>query len=139
MSVLLDTAVFMFAAGREHPLREPSRVVLRAASEGSLDAVISAEVVQEILHRFAGGQRHADGLRLAEAALHLFGPVLSIDHRVMRHTTELAGRHTSSRARDLVHVATCLTYDLEAIVSPDEDFDRIGEVRRIAVETVGGG
>ncbi len=43
----------------------------------------------------------------------------------------------SAWARDLVTVATCLTYDLEAIVSPDEDIDRIGEVGRIAVEAVG--
>ncbi len=107
VSVLLDTAVLMFAAGREHPRREPSRAVLPDCG-------------------------------YAEAALQLFGPVLSIDHRVMRHTTDLAGRHATSRARDLVHVATCLTYELEAIISPDEDFDRIGELRRIAVETAGG-
>jgi len=30
------------------------------------------------------------------------------------------------------HVATCLIHEIEAIVSPDIDFDAIGEVRRIA-------
>ncbi len=131
MTVLVDTAVFMFAAGRDHPLQGPARQVLREVEAGRLDAVISAEVVQEILHRFTGTQRHADGVALAEAALHMFRPVLSIDHGVMHRTTDLARRHPAARARDLVHVATCLAYDLEAIVSPDEDFDQIAEVRRI--------
>lgn len=133
MTVLVDTAVFMYAAGREHPLREPSRHVLREAESGRLDAVISAEVIQEILHRFTATLRHADGVALAESALHMFRPVLSIDHAVMHRTTDLARRHPTARARDLVHVATCLAYDLEAIVSPDEDFDRIDEVRRMSL------
>lgn len=61
----------------------------------------------------------------------MFRPVLSIDHGVMHRTTDLARRHPTARARDLVHVATCLAYDLDAIVSPDEDFDSFDDVRRI--------
>lgn len=132
MTVFLDTAVFMYAAGAEHPLREDCRDVLRRARAGSLDAAISAEVIQEILHRFTGTRRHDDGIRLARSALSLFRPVLAIDHDIMARTSELAQRHAGARARDLVHVATCLAHDLEAIVSPDEDFDRIDEVRRLA-------
>ncbi len=131
MTVLVDTAVFMYAAGRDHPLQGPAQRVLREVQAGRLDAVISAEVIQEILHRFTGTKRHADGVALAEAALHMFRPVLSIDHGVMHRTTDLARRHPTARARDLVHVATCLAYDLDAIVSPDEDFDSFDDVRRI--------
>lgn len=134
MTVLVDTAVFMYAAGGDHPLQAPARQVLREAQSGRLDAVISAEVVQEILHRFAGTRRHDDGIRLAEAALHMFRPVLSIGHGVMHRTTDLARRHPTEQARDLLHVATCLAYDLRAIVSPDEDFDGIGEVTRIPLD-----
>ncbi len=132
MTVFVDTALFMYAAGRDHPLQEPCREVLRRSRSGALDAVTSAEVVQEILHRFTGTQRHADGVRLAQSTLSLFRPVLSIDHAIMRRTCDLARKHPRARARDLVHVATCLVHDLEAIVSPDEDFDRIAEVPRIA-------
>lgn len=134
MTVLLDTAVFMYAAGRAHPLRAPARDVLRRARAGDLGAVTSAEVVQEILHRFAGGARHEGGVGLAESVLTNFGPVLSVDHAVLVRTAELARRHPQAVARDLVHVATCLNHGLEAIVSPDEDFDRIGEVVRIGLE-----
>lgn len=131
MTVFIDTAVFMYAAGSEHPLRDGCRDVLRTARAGTLAAVTSAEVVQEILHRFTGTSRHDDGVRLAQSVLSLFGPVLAIDHDIAARTTALARRHADARARDLVHVATCLAHDLEAIVSPDANFDRIGDVRRI--------
>lgn len=132
MTVFIDTAVLMYAAGADHPLREPCRDVLRRARSGQLPAVTSAEVVQEILHRFTGTTRHADGVRLAQASLQLFRPVLSVDDAIMRRSCELARAHPTARARDLVHVATCLVQGLEAIVSPDGDFDRIGEVARLA-------
>lgn len=132
MTVFVDTAVFMYAAGRDHPLREPCRDVLRRTRAGTLDAVTSAEVVQEILHRFTGTARHVDGVRLAQSTLGMFRPVLAVDHAVLRRTCDLARRHPAAQARDLVHVATCLEHDLEAIVSPDGDFDQLGEVRRIA-------
>lgn len=132
MTVLVDTAVFMYAAGQQHPLREPCREVLLRSRSGALDAVTSAEVVQELLHRFTGTQRHADGARLAQSTLSMFRPVLSIDHAIMRRTCELARKYPRAQARDLVHVATCLAHELEAIVSPDADFDRIAEVPRIA-------
>ncbi len=132
MTVFLDTAVLMYAAGAEHSLREPCRDILRRVRSGVLPAVTSAEVVQEILHRFTGSARHDDGVRLARATLGMFGPVLSLDHAVLRRTCDLAGDHPGARARDLVHVATCLIHEIEAIVSPDTDFDAIGEVTRIA-------
>jgi len=132
MTVFIDTAVFMYAAGAEHALREPCRQVLLRSRAGQLAAVTSGEVVQEILHRFTGSARHADGVRLARATLQMFRPVLAVDDAIMRRTCELADAHPGARARDLVHVATCLVHDLTAIVSPDEDFDRIGEVPRTA-------
>lgn len=134
MTLLLDSAVFLYAGGGEHPLRSPAQVILRAARDGSLDAVISAEVIQELLHRFAGGPRHEDGRRLAASALALFHPVLAIDQRIMEQTVRLAGAHPTASARDLIHVATCQVHELEGIVSPDRDFDRIGEISRVPFE-----
>lgn len=131
MTAFLDTAVFMYAAGADHPARDSCRRALRAVRGGTLDAVTSAEVVQEILHRFTGTARHTDGIRLAHSVLSGFGPVLPVEHGTMVRAVELADRHPGARARDLVHVATCLMHDLRAIVSIDRDFDRIAEVPRV--------
>ena len=94
--------------------------------------MISAEVVQEILHRFTRIGRPADGTALASAALDLFAPVLPITHGLMRRLPALIEQHPSLAARDLVHVATCLHEGITDIVSPDRGFDTVPNIRRIS-------
>lgn len=121
----------MYAAGAPHPLREPCLGVLELAGADRIEAVTSAEVVQEIFHRFATSDRGDEGVELASATLDLFSPLLAIDHDVMGRMPDLARRYPSHTARDLVHVATCLRYGIDVIVSPDTDFDEVNEVRRV--------
>lgn len=49
-TLFLDTNVFLYAAGADHPLKKPSIRWLEGAAEGRFRAVTSAEVLQEILH-----------------------------------------------------------------------------------------
>lgn len=67
MTFFIDTAVIMFAAGADHPLREPCQAVLRLHADQRIGAVTSAEVVQETLHRFSRGDR-AVGDRMGRRA-----------------------------------------------------------------------
>jgi predicted nucleic acid-binding protein len=103
--------------------------------DGSLDAVISAEVVQEILHRFVAIGRPELGARIARDALDLFEPVLPITHAVMDRMPGLVEQYRGLAARDLVHVATCAEAGIGTIVSPDRGFDEVREVRRQSLET----
>lgn len=122
----------MYAGGRAHALREPSSAIVRSIRDGLLDAVISADVVQEILHRFIAIRRPDLGTRMARDALDLFGPVLPITHAVMDRMPGLVGRYAMLAARDLVHVATCLEEGIGVIVSPDHGFDQVAGLRRVA-------
>ena len=131
MSVFVDTAVIMYAGGAEHRLREPSRRLLEAAVRGRIDAVTSAEVIQEIHHRFTAIDDRARGVAMAEAALDVFAPVLPITDAVMRRTTEMVGGHPALSARDLVHAATCLDGHIDVIVSPDRGFDAVDGLARV--------
>ena len=131
MTVFIDTAVLMYAAGGPHPLREASRAVLRRVGAGDVEAVISAVVVQEILHRFTRIGRPEQGAELARTALDLFAPVLPVTHAVMRRVPELVEVHPDLAARDLVHVATCLEEGIAEIVSPDRGFDAVPGIRRL--------
>ena len=131
MTLFLDTALFMYAGGREHPLRAPCRAILERVAAGSLDATTSTEVVQEILHRFVAIGRPEVGAAMARDVLDAFEPVLPVTHGVMRRMPDLLGRYPALSARDLVHVATCLEEGIEAIVSPDRGFDQVREIQRI--------
>ena len=132
MTVFIDTAVLMYAGGRDHPLCEPCRDLLRQVEAGRLDAVISAEVVQEIFHRFVAMRRTELGAEMARDALDLFAPVLAITHAVVQRMPGLAARYPDLAARDLVHVATCAEEGVGAIVSPDRAFDRVEGLARFA-------
>lgn len=135
MTVFVDTAVIMYAGGADHSLREPCRTILSRVAAGELQAVTSAEVIQEILHRFVALRRPSIGAAMAQSALDLFAPVLPITHSVMQRLPELIERYPGLAARDLVHVATCLEEGIGAIVSPDSGFDRVKELRRTAPES----
>ena len=131
MTVFIDSAVLMYAAGSEHPLRSPCQRILARVAAGELDAVISVEVVQEIVHRFTALKRPQLGASIARDALDLFAPVLPITHATMRRVPDLVDRHPTLAARDLVHAATCLEEGIEDIVSPDRGFDAVGGIRRL--------
>ena len=139
MTAFIDTAVIMYAAGGEHPLREPSRRVLSRIGNGELDGVISVEVIQEIIHRFLSLGRSDIGQEQAKEAMDFFAPVLPITHALMRRVPDLALRYPSLHARDLVHVATCIHEGITDIISPDRGFDHVAEVRRIEPTDFGGG
>lgn len=130
MSVFIDTSVIMYAAGSEHPHRAACRSVLERVADGSLDAVTSTEVVQEILHRFARGRRDV-GERMARGVLELFGELISVDRPTILGTVTLFSEHAQLPARDALHVATCLSRAIGEIVSVDTHFDAVTVVRRI--------
>jgi predicted nucleic acid-binding protein len=130
-TALLDAAIFMYAGGRDHPLRAPCRTVLERAAARQLDVTTSAEVVQEILHRYVAIRRHQDGVRIAREALQLFQPVLPMTDRIVRRVPDLVERYPALSARDLVHVATCLEEGIDTIISPDTGFDSVAEIARI--------
>jgi predicted nucleic acid-binding protein len=131
VSVFIDTAIVMYAGGGDHPLRDPSRRILMRVADQDLDGVISAEVIQEILHRFITVRRPEMGVAQANEAMDIFAPVLPITHALMRRVPDLATRYPQLQARDLVHVATCIHEGITEIISPDQAFDQVAELRRI--------
>lgn len=135
-AVFIDTAILMYAGGEPHALRDPSAKIVRLVRDGRIDGVISAEVVQELLHRFVAIRRPEIGARMARDALDLFAPVLPLTHGIMDRMPDLVARYASLAARDLVHVATCLEESIGVIVSPDRGLDAVRELRRIGPDDV---
>jgi predicted nucleic acid-binding protein len=131
VTVFIDTAVIMYAAGGEHPLRDPCGRIIAGIGDGDIDAVTSVEVIQEIFHRFVSVRRPEIARAQAIEALDLFAPVLPLTHALMRRIPELARKYPLLGARDLVHVATCIHEGITDIISPDRGFDQVAEVRRI--------
>jgi len=131
VTVFIDTAILMYAAGGEHPMKSPSAEIIRRVASGDLAGVISAEVIQEIGHRFMHARQPERAAELIGLALEVFSPVIPVSHVVVERMPGLIRRYPSLEARDLIHVATCLEERIETIVSPDRAFDVVAELKRI--------
>lgn len=132
MTLFIDSAVFMYAAGAEHDLRGPCQAVLRGAVARQIDAVTSADVVQEVLHRYLSIRQFTVGIGATREILTVFSPVLPVTHEVMARVPDLADRYADRlAARDLVHLASCIEAGIDRIVTTDRGFDHTSEVRRV--------
>lgn len=130
MPVFLDSNVFLYAAGGDHPLRAPCRRILVRLADGTLEATTSTEVVQELIHVLGRrGLRH-EALRLATSVLDLVPDMLPVRPEDMRRTLAIMERHPDLPARDALHVATMHGACIGTIVSADRHFDLVEEIRR---------
>jgi predicted nucleic acid-binding protein len=59
--ILLDTNLFMYAAGADHPNKAPAGRYLDRVASGEVETAIDAETLQEILHRYRAIRRWEDG------------------------------------------------------------------------------
>ena len=127
----LDANVLMYAAGSDHPLREPCARALTKVVEEESHLVTDAEVLQEILHRYFSIGRPDSARTVHQAAIDLCDEVFPIE---VTHTTtalELLLEHPQLTPRDAVHVATVLDRGLGLLLSTDRDFDGLDRVERI--------
>jgi predicted nucleic acid-binding protein len=129
----LDTNIFMYAAGREHPLKGPCVAILRRVALEELEALTSAEVLQEILYRYSAIGERERGLHLARLAVdQVGGEVLPVTLADMHRAFDLVARYgTTITSRDAVHAATTLNYGLKHIISVDSHFDVIEGITRV--------
>lgn len=125
----IDTSVFAYALGGDHPQRDACRNVIEEATAGLLVLHASIELVQELLHHRMRRADRESALRQARAAgdlcvLHAF------DTGVLTRALELVAT-SPVRGRDAVHAATALMQGLPQLVSSDEDFDVVPGLTRI--------
>lgn len=129
--ILIDATVIMYAAGADHPHKQPSVALLERVARGEIEATIDAEVLQEILHRYRAIGRWEDGRRVYDLTRQLFPSVVPVTAEILDRARRLLDAHRRIMARDALHAAVVLTERLDAVCSYDRDFDRIkGLVRR---------
>jgi len=131
MQVFLDTNVFLHAAGAAHPLRDACAKVLRRVADGSLDATINSEVIQEILYVLIRRGRRADALKLANDLASLFPDLLAVTRDDLLSARELLQQYPRLSVRDAVHVGTMLQNGIKTVVSVDSDFGQVSGIRRV--------
>jgi predicted nucleic acid-binding protein len=128
---MLDTAIFVYAVGGEHPYRDSCQVIIERAGRGELSCVASVDLVQEFVHQRTRrtGDR-AEAVRQAQK-VPSFCRVLDLTLADARTALDLFAEHERLDARDAVFAAVALERDIGHILSPDRAFDSVPGLLRV--------
>lgn len=128
----VDSNVFIYALGGDHPHREACRRLVTDLARGELAGEISTEVVQEVVHvrrRRAGSS--GDAVRRGREILAWGLPIHDFTRADLELALMLAADQPRLPLRDAAHVATAQNRGIGVIVSTDRDFDSIDSIERV--------
>lgn len=134
MKVFIDSNLPMYVAGRDHPLREPSRRLLERVRTGDVDGCTSTEVLQEILYRYVGLQRPDLATQVYDLFVQLCPAIFPVTLADTDRTRDLVAAGTKASMRDLLHAAVMLNNGVTRIASFDSGFDSVPGVRRVPLD-----
>ncbi len=120
----VDSNVPMYLIGAPHPHKtEAQMIVERLIAQGER-LVTDAEVLQEILHRYAAIGRH-DGIRPAiDLTLDIVDEVFPIRKLDVLLAADIVQNRRDLSARDAVHIAVMERRGIRSVISFDADFER---------------
>lgn len=119
----------MYAAGSPSPQKEACIAFLQKIQKKEIhEAISSAEVLQEILHRYHAIQRLKEGLEVYDLFRGL--PILWLE--VTPHDADAAAvllkTHTSLSSRDALHAAVMKRKKINHIITYDQGFKAIPDM-----------
>ncbi|MBK9375021.1 MAG: type II toxin-antitoxin system VapC family toxin [Holophagales bacterium] len=130
--IFIDSNIPMYLVGAAHPLKAVARARLEEAISGGERLVTSAEVLQEILHRYVAIERREAIRPALDAILGVVDEVYPVERADVEKAAEvLAGRLRVS-ARDALHVAVMARRRVKRILSFDGGFDGVPGIERIS-------
>lgn len=120
--IFIDSNIPMYAAGAPSPQKEDCLSILKKIGDGLLEAASSAEVLQEILHRYRAIQRFADGVKVYESFRSLPIRWIEILPEDADHAKELLLAAPRLSSRDAIHVAVMQRNHIKKIATYDQGF-----------------
>src|SRR5215471_388670 len=120
----------MYLIGVPHPHKTEAQLLLERLIAAGQRLVTDAEVLQEILHRYAAiGKREAIGPAF-QLLLGVVDDVLAVEKADVLRAGEIVQNPVLLSARDSVHIAVMERHGIRSILSFDGDFDRWSGLKR---------
>lgn len=129
--IFVDSNIPMYLVGAPHPHKTEAQLLLERLIAAGQRLVTDAEVLQEILHRYAAiGKREAIGPAF-QLLLDVADDIFPIEKADVLRAGEIVQTRTLLSARDSVHIAIMERHGIRSILSFDADFDRWPGIKRI--------
>jgi uncharacterized protein len=129
--IFVDSNVPMYLVGAAHPHKVDAQRLLEGAVSRKERLVTSAEVLQEILHRYAHIRR-LDAVQPAlDALLGVVDEVFPVERRDVEEAKRVLDGTPRLGARDALHVAIMRRYAVDRVLSFDAGFDGLPGIDRL--------
>lgn len=129
--IFIDSNVPMYLVGAEHRHKIDARRLLERHVAAGDRLVTSAEVFQEILHRYVAIRR-LDAIDPAFRALAgVVDEVLPVELEDVEAARATLHRRPEISARDALHVSMMRRHAIRRIMTFDTAFDEVEEVERV--------
>ncbi len=129
--IFVDSNIPMYLIGAPHPLKDAARAAVERCVNRGERMVTSAEVMQEILHRFVAIKR-PDAIQAAlDVLAGVVDDVLPIEAADVTRARDVLLSRPRLSARDALHVAVMKRHGIERVMSFDAGFDDVGWIERV--------
>ena len=130
--IFVDSNVPMYLVGAAHPHKADSQRLLERCVAEQERLVTDAEVLQEILHRYAAIARRDAIAPAFEALLSVVDEVLPIELTDVERARDVLLAVPQLSARDAIHAAVMERRGVSTILTFDRGFDAWPGVKRLA-------
>ena len=129
--IFVDSNIPMYLIGAAHPHKTEAQLLLERLIAAGRRLVTDAEVLQEILHRYAAIQKREAIGPAFQVTLDIVDEVIPIGKPDVLRAGEIVRSQATITARDAVHSAVMERHGIRSILSFDADFDRWPGLQRI--------
>ena len=130
--ILVDSNIPMYLVGAPHAHKSDARRLFEKVVSERQSLVTDAEVLQEILHRYAAIDRR-DAIQPAfDALLGIVDQVLAVDRSIAERAKQIVLGYRQQSARDAVHIAVMEHHGIEQIMTFDSGFDGFPGITRLS-------
>lgn len=129
--IFVDSNIPMYLIGQQHQNKETVRAILERLASQNKRLVTSAEVFQEIIHRYSSINKK-EAISVAFEALNsICDEVFPIFYEDVMEAKNFLMSHKKISSRDCIHLAVMKRKNIKVIFTFDSDFDSIESVHRL--------
>ena len=130
--IFIDSNIPMYLIGVEHPLRSKAEILLTKLIRSKRRLVTSAEVLQEICHRYCAIGRKEFLQPAFDTVYGLVDQVFPVTPEDVNQAKVLLLGYQNISARDALHAAMMRNLGIKEIFTFDSDFDRFSWITRVS-------
>ncbi len=120
--IFIDSNIPMYLVGAAHPHKIDARRILEQCIANKEVLATDAEVLQEILHRYAAINRRDAVQPAFEAITQITDIIYQVEQADVDRAKDIFLGYTSLSARDALHIAIMERYGISRIMTFDKGF-----------------